>query len=197
MRLLFFVLTLVTSAVVASAQTVGGTVALKGQQMFLKTDDPCNNYLVASNNETALSALVKLAPGDVITATGKKNPAHCTVSIESVEYVGLRRMLGNWYSSEAVINVQDFNTMKFYAAQKISETGNKDYKSISQTPIEYSYSLVPSSGKEWVMFLSDSKSTTFGTIQFHRGSAVLKIYSSDTGALNKTLILYRMTTGQN
>ncbi|WP_413574645.1 hypothetical protein ACLVWU_10485 [Bdellovibrio sp. HCB290] len=197
MRLLFFVLTLFTSAVVASAQTVGGTVALKGQQMFLKTDDPCNNYLVASNNETALNALIKLAPGDVITATGKKNPAHCTVAIESVEYVGLRRLLGNWYSSEAVINVQDFNSMKFYAAQKISENGNTVYKYISQTPIEYSYSLIPSAGNEWVMFLSDSKSTTFGTIQFHRGSAVLKIYRSDTGALNKTLILYRMTTGKN
>ncbi|MEK2688558.1 hypothetical protein [Bdellovibrio sp. GT3] len=189
MRLLFFVLTLVTSAVAIAANTVGGTVALKGQQMFLKTDDPCNNYLVASNNEIALSALVKLAPGDVITATGKKNPAHCTVSIDSVEYVGLRRMLGSWYSTEAVITVEDFNSMKFYAAEK-------DHK-WSQTPIEYNYSLVPASGKEWVMFLSDSKSTQFGTIQFSRGSAVLKMYSSDTGALNKTLILYRMTTGLN
>ncbi len=197
MRFLFFVLTAVTSAVAFAAQPVGGVVSIEGGKMFLRSDDPCHRYMVASNNETALNALVKLAAGDFITATGSKNPGDCSVAIETVEYVGLRRMLGNWYSRDAVINVQDFNSMKFYPAQSIVTKGDRVYTQVSTTPVEYSYSLVPGSGKEWVLFLSDSRSTTFGTIQFSRGSAVMKINNSVTGEVIKTLLLYRMTTGQN
>lgn len=197
MRFLFFVLTAMLSAVAFAAQTVSGSVSIEGKSMYLKTDDPCHRYLVLSSSEAAISALVKLAAGDVVIATGIKNPGECSVAIESVEYVGLRRMLGNWYSREAVINVQDFNSMKYYPAQSIASNGNKVYASVSTNPVEYNYSLVPGSGKEWVLFLSDSKSTTFGTIQFNRGSAVMKIYNSETGELTKTLILYRMTAGTN
>lgn len=197
MRVLIFVLTAMMSTVAFGVQQVGGVVSIEGGTMFLKSEDPCHRYLIASNNETALNALVKLAAGDFITATGLKTPGNCTVAIESVEYVGLRRMLGNWYSREAVINVQDFNSMKYYPAQTVVTNGNRVYTSVSTSPVEYNYSLVPGSGKEWVMFLSDSRSTTFGTIQFNRGSAVMKIYNSETGELNKTLLLHRMTSGQN
>jgi hypothetical protein len=185
------------SAASFAAQTVAGSISLEGKSMYLKTDDPCHRYLVLSNSEAALSALVKLAAGDVVTATGIKNPGECSVAIESVEYVGLRRMLGNWYSREAVINVQDFSSMKYYPTESIATNGNKVYAQVSKNPVEYNYSLVPGSGKEWVLFLSDSKSTTFGTIQFNRGSAVMKIYNSDTGELTKTLLLYRLTSGTN
>ncbi|WP_413557199.1 hypothetical protein [Bdellovibrio sp. HCB209] len=195
MRFLIFVLTLVSSAAALAVQPIGGTISIEGRKMFLKTDDPCHRYLVASNNEAALNALVKLAAGDVVNATGMKNPGECTVAIDSVDYVGLRRMLGSWYSRDAVITVSDFNSMKFYPAQEVSSSKDKTYAQISKNAVEYNYSLIPGSGKEWVMFLSDSKSTAFGTIQFNRGSAVMKVFNSETGELNKTYILYRMTTG--
>jgi hypothetical protein len=197
MRFLIFVLTAMMSAGAFAAQPVGGVVAIDGRNMYLKSEDPCHRYLVVSKSESSLSALVKLAAGDFFTATGLKNPGDCTVSIETVEYVGLRRMLGNWYSRDAVINVQDFNSMKYYPAQSVVTKGDRVYTQVSANPVEYNYSLVPGSGKEWVLFLSDSKSTTFGTIQFDRGTAVMKINNSITGEVIRTLLLYRMTTGQN
>ena len=62
---------------------------------------------------------------------------------------------------------------------------------LSDVPVTYQYSITPADGKAWVVFLSDSdsKNTTFATIQINGTNATLKTFDSDTGSVTRTLRL--------
>ncbi|MDG0818237.1 hypothetical protein [Bdellovibrio svalbardensis] len=193
MRLLLFVLTFVSSTLAVAVQPVSGTIERKGQDILLQSNDACSYYRIETKNSDAQAALEKLSPGDSLTASGLIDKVACVAVVESVDYVGLKRMLGTWLSKEGLIAVHDFNTLFFYPQTKT------DFKRVFEKPadftigksIRYKYSVTPSEGKEWVMFLSDAKSTTFATIQFSKEVAIMKLYDSDSGAVTKTLILTR------
>ncbi|HEX7676105.1 MAG TPA: hypothetical protein VF412_18155 [Bdellovibrio sp.] len=191
MRVLLFVLTFVSTTWAGAVQPVAGVIIRTGQDILLQSDDTaCASYRIETKSADAQSALQKLAPGDTITATGLIDKSVCTASIESIDYVGLKRMLGNWFSKDGLITVRDFTNLQFFP------TGNteisKNYDIVK--PIEYKYSLTPSDGKEWVLFLSDNQSTTFATIQFSKDIAIMKIFDSDSGEVKKTMILNRRGT---
>jgi hypothetical protein len=190
MRILLFVLTTISSAVALSAQPISGSIAVFAKSMYLNAqNEPCTRYEITSKKESALAALIKLSNGDVITATGIKDPASCKVIIESVDFVGLKRLLGLWYSKDGVLAVQDFNLMRYYPAglPALIESSNPD-----AAPVDYKYRMVPSEGKEWVLFLSNTFSTTFATIQFStKGTATMKTYDSESGNITKTMVLTR------
>lgn len=197
MRVLLFVLTFVSSTMAVAAQPVSGIIARKGQDILLQSNDACSFYRLDTKNSDAQVALEKLSPGDsLLTASGLFDKDACVVSIDSVDYVGLKKMLGNWISKEGLISVHDFKTLSFYPEAKT------DLKRVFEKPddftvgksVQYTYSVTPSDGKEWVMFLSDTESTTFATIQFSKDVAIMKLYDSDNGNVTKTLILTRRGT---
>jgi hypothetical protein len=196
MRILLFVLTTVFAATALCAQPVAGVLAQEGTQLFISGDMFCSRYLVAAKSNEVLAHIKKLNPGDEITASGDKNFIDCSVVLESIDYVGLRRLLGMWLSNEALIKVKDFSSLSFYPLERSSSLGqhvnNYGLTSTSEvaTAVDYTYSLTPSEGKEWVLFLSDSTKTLFATISLSKGSAVMKIYDSESGVVLKTL---RMT----
>jgi hypothetical protein len=196
MRILIFVLTTVFAATALCAQPVAGVLAQEGTQLFISGDTFCSRYLVSAKSFEVLSHIKKLNPGDEISASGDKNLIDCSVVLESIDYVGLRRLLGMWLSNEALIKVKDFKYLSFYPlerssslAQQLNIYGSNSTSEVA-TAVDYTYSLTPSEGKEWVLFLSDSTKTLFATISLSKGSAVMKIYDSESGIVLKTL---RMT----
>lgn len=188
MRILLFVLTSVFTTVALSAQPIAGVVSYEKNQLYITGDAFCSRYSLTAQTFEAFAHLKKLSVGDEITATGDKNLVDCSVSIASIDYVGLRRLLGMWLSSEALIKVKDFKTLSFYPLDH-SPTGTMGVTAISPYPVDYVYSLTPSEGKEWVLFLSDSKKTLFATISVSKGSAIMRIYDSENGTVIKTLRL--------
>lgn len=192
MRILLFVLTLASSAlafaVPSVSSSVAGTVQRKGPSIFLQSSDSCGLYLLKTTSPDAQAALNKLAPGDTLTGTGTFDTKACVANIDSVDYVGLKKMLGDWISSEGSLSVHDFNSLSFYPGTQ----SDLDYA--NSPSIEYKYSVTPSNGKEWVLFLSDCKSTTFATIQFSNNLAIMKIFDSDSGNVTKTFFLSRRDT---
>lgn len=187
MRILLFVLTIVSSTAAFAGLPVSGTISRAGQSLFLISSDPCNRYELTTRNEPAMDSLLKLSDGDTITATGTKDPGTCQISVETIDYVGLKRLLGVWYSKEAVVTIRDFNEMSFYPPTVSDMPTGLDSNA---TAVNYKYSLVPSEGKEWVLFLSDTRTTTFATLQFSKGPVIMKIYS-ESGAVTKTMVLFR------
>lgn len=196
MRVILFVLTFVSSTWAVAVQPVVGTIERKGQDILLKSNDACSFYRIDSKSSDAQETLEKLATGDSLTASGLFDKETCVAVIESVDYVGLKRMLGNWISKEGLISVHDFNTLSFYPETKsdlkLLQKKSSDF-SITK-PMQYKYSVTPSEGKVWVMFLSDAESTTFSTIQFNKDLAIMKLFDSDNGKVTKTLILTRRGT---
>lgn len=199
MRVLLFVLTLVATTWAAASQPVSGTLIKSGFDMYIQSDDACGKYRIDPKSEDTLNTMLKLAPGDSVTATGVFDKQNCIAAIESIDYVGLKRLLGNWMSKDGLIYVHDFNTMSFYPlgntaiADQTTQPGKTSRAPGFQIvkPVLYKYSLTPSDGKEWVLFLSDAESTTFATIQFNKDIAVMKIYDSENGNVTKVMVLTR------
>lgn len=187
MRSLFFVLSLVVSSVALSAQPLVGTIERDGANIYLRVGNKCARYLISSKSEDAAEVIRKLSSGDTLTATGLLDSETCTAVVESVDYVGLKKMLGYWYSQDGIMTVRDFDSLSFYPINLKDFQNGADYRTAD--PINYRYSVTPAEGKEWVMFLSDNTSTTFATIRFSKASATMKIYDSETGDIKKVLRL--------
>lgn len=189
MRVLLFVLSLCASSVALSAQPISGTVerTTNGTVFLLTNSQVCYRYSVIALTEDAAVSVGKLSTGDTITSSGNLNNSNCTASIESIDYVGLRKMLGYWYSDDGIITVKNFTSLSFYPLNLKGFQNGLNFSAVD--PIDYRYSVTPTGGKEWVMFLSDSTSTTFATIQFNKLTAVMKIYDSESGEVTKTLRL--------
>ncbi|WP_295905925.1 hypothetical protein [uncultured Bdellovibrio sp.] len=185
MRLLLFVLSLAVSSVAFSSQPIVGTIERDFTGVYLHSGDLCPRYVIDSKSEDASTNIRKLTTGDTITATGLLDAQTCKAVIESVEYVGLKKMLGYWYSQDGIITVRDFNSLSFYPINLKDFQNGADYRTAD--PITYRYSVTPTEGKEWVVFLSDTTSTTFATIQFGKSNATMKIYDSETGDIKKIL----------
>ncbi|WP_413613398.1 hypothetical protein [Bdellovibrio sp. HCB-110] len=185
MRFLLFVLSLAVSSVALSVQPISGTIERDSTGVYLRSGDRCPRYVVNTKSEDASLSIRKLSSGDTVTASGLLDVETCTVVIESVDYVGLRKMLGYWYSQDGIITVRDFDSLSFYPINLKDFQNGADYRTAD--PINYRYSVTPSEGKEWVVFLSDTTSTTFATIQFNKGNATMKIYDSETGDVKKVL----------
>ena len=186
MGFLLFVLTIVSSAAALAGSPVSGMIDRVGQSLFLMSSDPCTRYELTTRNEAAMDSLLMLSDGDVITATGSKIPGSCQINVETIDYVGLKRLLGIWYSKEAVVEIRNYNEMSFYPPV-MPDFANGEKPTAS---VDYKYSVIPSEGKEWVLFLSDKKTTTFATLQFSKGPVIMKIYS-DSGNVIRTMILFR------
>lgn len=193
MRVIIFVLTLVATTWAVAVPPVSGTILKTSSGIYLQSNDSCSKYRIETKSDDALSTLTKLSNGDAVTATGLFDTDNCVTVIETVDYVGLRRLLGSWMSRQGLITVHDFSSMSFYptTGMKIKDHSESDSAYTVIKPVQYKYSVTPSNGNEWVVFLSDAESTTFTTIQFSRENAVLKVYDSDTGNVTNVLLLSR------
>ncbi|WP_291516213.1 hypothetical protein [Bdellovibrio sp. ArHS] len=189
MRFLLFVLSLAATSLALAVQPIGGTVYRDSTGVYLSvnTDQKCKVFTVETKSEDAAMSVRKLSTGDTLTASGLLDTETCIASIESVDYVGLKKLLGYWYTQEGIITVSDFNSLSFYPINMKDFQNGKDLSQID--PITYRYSLTPSDGKEWVLFLSDSTSTLFATIFFNKNNATMRIYDSENGDIVKTLRL--------
>nr|BFD66698.1 hypothetical protein HAGR004_17200 [Bdellovibrio sp. HAGR004] len=187
MRILLFVLILISGSVGFSARPLSGTIERDITGTYLRADSACVRYLVESESQDTEANIRRLSTGDTVTASGVLDPNSCVAYIESVDYVGLKKMLGYWHSSDGLLTVRDFNSLSFYPISVKDFQKGQDYAIID--PITYRYSVTPSTGKDWVVFLSDATSTTFATIRFNKSRATMKIYDSETGNVTRTLHL--------
>lgn len=185
---LSFVLTLGGASRAYATTTLSAEVVeFEGKPYLSIPTQDCPRFELIAKNSEASAHVRKLSAGDLISATGYLDSAHCQSYIESIEYVGLKKLLGYWYSKAGIITVRDFSSLSFYPLNV------RDLKDISSEhsgePITYRYSVTPSDGNEWVVFLSNSKGTSFATLKFSRSIVTMKIYDSETGAILQTLRL--------
>lgn len=193
MRVVIFVLSTFIAAFCYAKDPISGTInRIEHGRVFIKNSGTCPQYLVVSTDAETIRNIRKLSVGDVVTGTGITNSSTCTISVSSIDYVGLRKLLGFWYSAEGILTFNDFSTLRYYP---VSIKGGK-YVSVRYTsPVNYRYSVTLSGGKEWVLFLSDEQSTTFATIQINnRHNATLNIFDSDSGVPTQTLELTKWGT---
>lgn len=174
-----------------SAEQVTGKVIREGADIYVEGDSEsvCKRYLLESGNKDTEKTLFKLTSGDLVNGSGAISNTDCRILLKNVDYVGLRRLLGYWYSDEGIVSVKNFSSLSFYSARGKASSSSSQNIFKTGTPTNYRYSLMPTDTSEWVIFLSDSNTTTFATIQFIRESILLKVFHSETGDVIKVLHL--------
>jgi hypothetical protein len=132
-------------------------------------------------------SLKRLENGDFIMGNGTLDTINKKIGIESVDYVGLRKLLGPWVGAAGTLVFKDFSTLGFTPYFR-------DYKLNARHPSyqkEFRYSMSPSDGNEWALFMSDDKSTSFATVEFKNKKVIMKIFESESGKVVRTLKLER------
>lgn len=195
MRIFYFVLILFTGSLALAARPVVGTLQRGDKGLSLITQSGCQTYSISTKSEDAEFNLYKLQSGDVITATGLLDEATCEAALESIDFVGLKQLLGYWHSSAGLFSIGSFTSLTFYPNDKTDISTEEEPEFFAPvSPVNFTYSVTPSEGKDWVVFLSDKSSTVFATIRFNKTRATMKFYDSETGKITRTLYLSKWGT---
>ncbi len=190
MKCLFFVFAFLSAASSFAEESLAGFLIKEYGKIYLSSRTTCGRYEVSTSSAEVTNNLRKLTNGDAVLATANLDLRLCQVHIQSIDYVGLRRLLGIWQSDAGYIDIGNFSSLKIYPKFKVeAKFGPLDFE--VPTPITYQYSVLPSPGKEWVVFLSDSKTTTFATLTLEKSKAVLRTYDPDSGAVTQELHMVR------
>ena len=144
-------------------------------------------YKLKSEDKEVMATLQKLEDGDLISGTGLLDNATKFVALHSLTFIGLKRLLGFWWTSFGFAEIQTFSEMSFY--QPLLREAQKSYS----TKKSYQYSISPSANTSWVVFLSDDKTVYYTSMEFNGASASMKMYNPETGALMKTIDFTRIS----
>lgn len=173
-------------SVAAWSASIEGTVVRDPKGVFLKVEqspgDPSSSVIFTLNSPSTstLIQIGRLEDGDLVSAGGVLDYTSRVALINSIEYVGLKKLLGRWYTSDRIFEFSSFTDLHLYKPNPPNVTN-------------FRYSTAPSSGNDWTLFLSDTnnKRTVLATIRFSKTAATLKLIDSETGGIAETIRLTR------
>ncbi len=177
----FFILILLFS-LHSLGESVQGTIERDPSGVLIKIKR--QRYNIHSSHPID-QILKKLDTGDLISAQGKIDKSSDSIRITQINFVGLRRLLGSWYTeNQDIFNFINYSELELYT-QKIARAlvSNK-------TPIHnYKYSMVPSKGETWSLFVIDRKKVTVGTLRFVHDQIEINLLNQKTGEVGRRLKL--------
>jgi len=123
--------------------------------------------------QSVLNQLNKLKSGDIFQGIGNLrylDSGEQVVMLESIDFVGLRNLLGAWIASNlVVVDFVDFDQVKVLIPSAI---GLKTYL--------LSYSLAPSHDSDWMIFLRDMDSVVLGSLRLTTHTALIEFIDPET-----------------
>ncbi len=187
MKYIFFLLVTFSFQLVLGVQAFSGYMTKKGTNYYFTPKSSALFYMILAENPDVQDSLSRLENGDFLAGNGTLDTTNKRLSIETVDYVGLRKLLGPWVGSEGTMVFKDFSTMRFTPRFRDINLESR----LTNYQKEFRYSVTPSDGNEWGLFLSDDKSTTFATVEFTKNKVIMKIFESESGKIVRTLKLER------
>ncbi|MCE3010806.1 MAG: hypothetical protein LW875_09355 [Proteobacteria bacterium] len=169
---------------------LSGFVSKKENGYVLVEEKTSKRYDLRALNSETIENLKHLKHYDYISGYGEIKDNQ-VVLLESIDYVGLRRILGLWQSTENVLNFVSFRSVKIVEQlQFISDLGILDLLKEGT----YDYAISPGSNGSWRVFFSDSSSVILASLTLSAKSdeARLEVYNSSTGEITKELILHKV-----
>lgn len=189
----------ITSGLAYGAQVFSGFLIREGCDFSFTPKNSAITYQVEALNYDVLDSLTRLDNGDFISGSGRFDTAQKKLSIQSIDYVGLQKLLGSWISTDGTIVFKDFSTMRFLPRIR----GLNMDAHWKQYQKEFRYSISPKDRNEWALFMSDNMNTSFATVEFTgkfsgeftkklaEQKIIMKIFESESGNIVRTLTLER------
>lgn len=189
--------TLVTS-MMANASPIFGYIQIAEDGMHLRQET--GTYEIQSANVDVSSGLARLRSGDFIAFEGQLSPGKKIAVIQSIDWVGLQRLLGYWRTSDRkLIEFASFTSLKFYSGNPTDvfyrpNRRTPRYESEVQT---LSYRVAPSVGSSWSIFLSNQGQAKFGRLVLVDNSMTISFFDGNTGKITKTITLQKTVANRN
>jgi predicted transcriptional regulator of viral defense system len=143
-------------------------------------------YVLDSPNPDVKSDLERLRQGDYLAARGNVDELNHLITVEAIESLGLRELLGAWSSSRLeVYEFQDFTRLNLYVP---NSTRNK-----VEIAGKYNYAVAPDHGDRYSIFLSDNRSVLVGTLEFKNQRLQLTVLDPKTGRVSQNISLSPLT----
>ncbi len=187
MKRILFLLATFSIQYVLGVQSFSGSLTKKGQNYYFTPKSSELFYKINSPSDIVLDSLNRLENGDFIIGNGTLDTTNKKINIESIDYVGLRKLLGPWNGAHGSMNFKDYSTMSFTPYLRDTKLVEK----ITGHQKEFRYSISPNDGNEWALFISDDKNTSFATVEFIKKRVLIKIFESESGKILRTFKLER------
>jgi hypothetical protein len=100
-----------------------------------------------------------------------------TLQLDSIDFVSLGRLLGEWKDDSARVSFEDYSRVKF------EMDGNSRM---------FLYALSPGNNNSWRIYLTDQTSVVLGSLNVEGNSAVLEFYDPQTGQTAQRLQLSKV-----
>lgn len=180
MKLLVTVVVLAISAL-SQAAIYEGDVQKSRNNIFVINKADNKKYLLNSTAQLAVQ-LGKLTTGDFVSVEGSANTTQKNITVRSINYVGLRSMIGSWVGNEPYCyNFVNYNL--FTVTRKVNDRCTEDIAS------EYTY-LVNPHVQAWVVLVSGEYNSYVGDIHLLNSQSLeIDLYDSESGAILRQLSL--------
>lgn len=172
----------------ASADSLSGLISSNGTNLVFIPDSNRVPFVVQTMSMAAASTLTRLSDGDLIIANGSLDTQRGVALIESVDFVGLKQIIGRWYTRDSK-GIMRFNTYQDVdVISLVLASGSATV--VAQKSLKYTVS--PSNGGDWIMFLSDERSTQMGSFYIKDNVATLKLFNTQTGDVSQVIRLQKV-----
>lgn len=171
-----------------AAQFEGFLTTYKSQLAISEKQTKKKYYITVFSIEIE-QQLAKLKPNDFISFDGFINLATNTVEVFSINYVGLRDLLGSWSSDDIYCyEFTNFTEMAIYIRSRDSKCGSKNVNLVSKKKF-MTYTINPASSG-WLILMSGDSASYAGDLTIKNSRRIdLSLYDSETGDILRKIIL--------
>jgi hypothetical protein len=187
MKYIVFLIATFSIQLVLGSQAFNGYLTKKGDEVFFTPKSSELLYKVIATTFDVQESLARLDNGDFVSGNGTLDTTNKKISVQSIDYVGLQKLLGPWVGTDGTIVFKDYTTMRFIPRFRDLTLDTR----LARYQREFRYSVSPKDSNEWALFMSDSMNTTFATVEFTKNKIILKIFESESGNIVRTLKLER------
>jgi hypothetical protein len=186
--------TFVTSMAV-QASPIFGFVEITENRYLLHQE--AETFEIQSTSLEVTNTLQRLRTGDYLAFEGYISPAQRKAIIQSIDWVGLQRLIGYWRTSDKkLVEFSSFTNMKFHQ-------GNPNEIFIDHRPryegnsLNVNYRVAPSVGTSWSFFLSNQGNVKVGKLVLFDRAMAISFFDNQTGRITKTVTLQKVPQLRN
>lgn len=177
----------------AFAAPIYGVIIHSSAKYFILQET--QKFEIVTTSSESSRDIKRLSTGDFVALEGYYNLSERKVFVTSVDWVGLKKIIGAWITSdEKVIEFQDYTTLLLhnYEKDKFPINHKVSHRPRPVEPVYLSYRMAPGNGNTWTLFLSEARKLYLARLNLTGTNLVISFYDNNSGKVIKTLNLTRL-----
>lgn len=169
----------------AIANAFEGRVVFRNSVAHIVMDSaPTELWKIEGLSDQVTSQVKGLQEGDLLSATGELVISNKTAYVETVDFVGLKRILGRWESKDGYsINFKDFRSAVVAQKQPLPWDPNEE------KTVNLVYAILPLKESNWSLFMSNRKTVRVGTLSIQETKLSIQLVDQRTGKVTEDISL--------